>query len=366
MYNPNIARLLEMLSYARPADSPTTADWEARYLLTLPGAWRDTFGNIHVEIGADSRVLWSAHTDTVADFGGRQTLHVSPDRSVVQLSRKSRKSRNCLGADNTAGVWILTEMIGASVPGHYVFHYAEERGGIGSSDLAHHHGSWLRDRFDYAIAFDRRGTSEVITHQGCGRCASDSAGSALADLLAPLEYAISDGGIFTDTANYADDIPECFNLSAGTAHEHRPTESLDLVHVGALARRMVAIGAEVGSIPVVRERGDYDYAVYVTSDRYYGSLPRSETLAGFTTDHVETVPLTDDDRIYLSRDYARVQKALAGSDSMFESWCDDCGARYSADWSDSAGLCDDCYDDRLERMAEKCRVELAEQAKRRA
>jgi hypothetical protein len=51
-------------------------------------------------------------------------------------------------------------------------------------------------------------------------------------------------GIYTDTAEYSDIIPECSNLSVGYAQEHSPRESLDTEHVFDLVRAMSAFDAE--------------------------------------------------------------------------------------------------------------------------
>lgn len=245
--------LLDMLTYCRPANSPTCLEFEQRFLLPL-GATRDAHGNYHVCTDATSRVLWSAHTDTVADSGGRQRVSYDAATGIVQLSKHARRhKRNCLGADNTAGVYLLTEMIKAGVPGYYIFHYAEEHGCLGSYELADTNGDWLRQRFDYAIAFDRRGTAEVITHQRARRMASDTCGLTLAEWLnagTGFQYALSDKGIYTDTAEYPDYIPECFNVSVGTADEHRQHETLNVRHVLALRDRLCSHA--LPTLPVVR------------------------------------------------------------------------------------------------------------------
>lgn len=225
-----------MLTYCRPAGSSTESAFIAKYVLTLPHAYR-CFGN-NIVVPVDSTpVLWSCHTDTVHRSPGRQTIHDAS--GVVSLSRQSLiDGRNCLGADDTAGVWLCREMILNRVPGTYIFHYAEERGGIGSSALADNASGeeWL-SRFTHAIAFDRRGTSDIITHQSYGRTASNLFAESLVRILttAGLEgYSPCDSGIFTDTANYASVIGECSNVSVGYRHEHTIHESLDTHHIGRL------------------------------------------------------------------------------------------------------------------------------------
>jgi acetylornithine deacetylase/succinyl-diaminopimelate desuccinylase-like protein len=227
-----IATLLELHTYCRPMGSTTEDEFIAKYIATLPNAERDPLGNWHVTIG-DSRVLWSCHTDTVHADPGRQTVAYSPKDGIVCLSRRSARTSSCLGADDTAGVFICREMIARKVPGHYIFHYGEERGGIGSRGLAEDYGDWLKSSFDCAIALDRKGTQDVITWQGAGRTASDTFAKSLAAGLG-LNYAPCDTGIYTDTAEYAELIPECTNLSIGYESAHSRRECLDVNHVLSL------------------------------------------------------------------------------------------------------------------------------------
>lgn len=221
---PRVATLLEMLTYKRPAYSPTEAAFIARYLTPL-GIQRDDGGNLWLQIG-NSPILWSSHTDTVHKQDGRQTIEYGD--GVVTASRS-----NCLGADCTVGVWIMREMIQAGIPGTYVFHAAEEIGGIGSDWIAQNTPDRLAN-IQFAIAFDRMGTTEIITHQVSQRCASDAFAHSLASILRPLKYQPSDGGTFTDTANYADIIPECANLAVGYYRQHRSDEWQDVRHACAL------------------------------------------------------------------------------------------------------------------------------------
>lgn len=234
------AELLEMLTYRRPWASATCDEFVARYIASLPDAICDTFGNYHVLVGTSS-VLWSCHTDTVHRFPGRQTVRLRGD--MVTLSRRAKRGlhrSNCLGADDTIGVFLLRAMILAGVPGWYIFHDGEECGGLGSSALA----QYAPDAFEnvkYAIALDRRGTSDVITHQ-CGiRTASDEfAWSVARQLTDVADYAPCARGIYTDTAEYADLIPECTNISVGYQYEHMSRESVDLAHVERLLTALLA------------------------------------------------------------------------------------------------------------------------------
>lgn len=235
-----------MLTYCRPAGSATERAFIARYVSSIPGADRDACRNYHVQVG-ESDVLWSCHTDTVHRHGGRQAVCVDRGGRITLAPARAKakgKTRgpgtgpgpgksNCLGADDTVGVFIMREMITAGVPGHYVFHYGEECGGIGSGNLAYSDPGMLAG-YRFAIAFDRRGTGDVITHQSGGRCASDAfAYSLAAQLTTVAEYAPAHG-IYTDTAEYASLIPECTNISVGYMYEHQEREEVDAAHVMTL------------------------------------------------------------------------------------------------------------------------------------
>lgn len=237
-----LGELLDMLTYCRPMESPAEHAYIDRYIAVLPGIARDPIGNWIVTIG-ESPILWSSHTDTVHNRSDRQTVHYDPASGIVALSQRSKRRSNCLGADCTAGNWIMRQMILRKVPGTYVFHTGEEMGGIGSQWLADNRADWLKS-FTFAVAFDRRGTTSVITEQRWCRTASDAFAHSLADELrrvSALTYTPDDRGIYTDTAEYAHVIAECSNVSVGYSAEHTPRETLDVKHCLQLLDAMCQI-----------------------------------------------------------------------------------------------------------------------------
>lgn len=266
--------------------SVTEQVFRQRYILSLPGAQVDWHGNIHVPIG-QSTILWSAHTDTVHRKPGRQAVEIH--KGQLRLTAQSARLSSCLGADDTVGCFILRRMILAQVPGHYVFHYGEERGGIGSHALAED-PSWDFRAFTHAIAFDRAGTSDVITHQAGGRCASTRFAQACADLLNAQDphfaYAPSARGIYTDTAEYTEQIPECTNISVGYTHAHTPDESVDIAHVFRLTHAMIAIGRQCADLPCPGPDDDRE------ADRLE-SLARAARIK-----HLASARLTESDYIF--------------------------------------------------------------------
>jgi len=217
----------------------------------------------HSEGNNKGRILWCAHVDTMhpKDAPVRQTIvHDQVSGLIYKDERDTLKMP--LGADNGAGCWLLLEMIRAKVPGTYLFHRGEERGGIGSVGMTKHHAGFLQ-QFQYAIAFDRRGTGDVITEMMCGRTCSDLFAQSLSDTLngadGMFQYMPDNTGSFTDTANYRRLIPECTNVSVGYDHEHGPNEVLDVFHLFALRDALVKAFKEgTGDLAVARGVDDVD------------------------------------------------------------------------------------------------------------
>lgn len=236
--------LLEMHAYCRPAGSRTEAAFIARYLDSLPGVRIDKAGNRIARIGT-APVLWSSHTDTAHAKDGAARLSYGGGLLTLAPGEKA----SCLGADCTVGVWLMRHLYLARVPGLYIWHAAEEIGGIGSDHIARETPDILAG-IQWAIALDRRGTGDVITHQGGVRTASESFTNALADALGD-DYAPDDGGTFTDTANYAHLVPECTNISVGYYQAHTARECLAVDHAVQLLGKLRRLN--VAALPVARD-----------------------------------------------------------------------------------------------------------------
>ena len=253
------ARLHSILQYCRPHGSSGVSDLV-----------RDVFAGYDYEIFNSpsgeplaliievdphlTSTLFSSHLDTVHAKAGRQQVFWDEDLALFYKEDEA----GCLGADDGAGVWLMLNMVDAGVPGHYFFHYGEERGGVGSRGMSSYHSRYL-SRFQRAIAFDRRGTGDVITHQAAGRCCSDEFAVALSSALNKFDgmrYKPCSGGIFTDTANYIYEIGECTNLSCGYQDEHSKDEVLDFEHLSAM--RLACINLSWEDLPSVRAPGEED------------------------------------------------------------------------------------------------------------
>jgi putative aminopeptidase FrvX len=232
----DIDTIKTMLTFRRPAGSDTEKAFIERFIKPL-GVKTDDHGNHIKVVGPENpTILWSSHTDSVHKMAGYQKIEF--DGQFIRLPKKSKS--NCLGADCAAGVWIMSEMIKANVPGLYVFHAAEEIGCIGSRAIVKHNPELLAN-IKAAVAFDRKGYDSVITHQG-SRCASDAFGNSVAAQL-PIRFKNDPTGVLTDTKMYMHIVPECSNISVGYFDEHRPAERLDVNHLIELRDHMVKIDA---------------------------------------------------------------------------------------------------------------------------
>ena len=144
--------------------------------------------------------------------------------------------------------------------------------------------------FDRAIAFDRKGLGDVITHQGWSRCCSDEFAQALAHALTTdtMWMLPDDTGVYTDTAEFVDLIPECTNISVGYSGAHGPQESLNVAYLERLADAATQIDWD--ALPTTRDPAASD-SVYDSWGEWYGSKEQHDyTLEefGFTRERIES------------------------------------------------------------------------------
>lgn len=248
----------------RPRFSRTEHEEElVAKLMSIPNAQQDSYGNVLVHVGTGSQTLFSAHTDTVHKHSQKALYELEVEQGIC-----SRKDGGVLGADCAVGIYLMLCMIEQGVEGTYVWHRDEEIGGQGGVFAA---GLLQRDQYLRAIAFDRAGTSDIITHMSVGRTCSDEFADALAAELnlnrGVHSYARCAMGVFTDTASYVDVIAECTNISVGYYAEHTQFESCDLNFVQWLEQTLCELSWE--DLPVHRAAGSlddtppwYDYTFY--------------------------------------------------------------------------------------------------------
>ena len=271
------------LSLARPHGSRQVADLGNWLMHNMPEHLPcsiDAAGNIHIDARTDThhRTLFIAHLDTVHRSGGKNKIVKTPTKWTAGDKDK------CLGADDGAGVAMLMHLLHSGVPGYYIFSQGEECGGIGAKFLSDNHGVTLMEH-DRAVAFDRRGIDSVITHQGMGRCCSDEFAQALATALndassEELFLAPDSTGIYTDTAEFTEQIPECTNISIGYEGAHSDHEWLDIYYIQTLAEAAAKIDWD--ALPTKRDPSVPDPDDYTSrwAEWDWGGVPTTPTVAG--------------------------------------------------------------------------------------
>lgn len=254
--------LLDILEMKRPHGGRNEQRVIFELLSDLPGEWQAFYDDTQAPqapmgflytTNPESTTLFVAHLDTVHQ---NELLH-NPVKFTTEAMWK--EDGEPLGADDGAGVWLLYKMAQANVPGTYLFTVGEEKGGVGAKYIAQNCKEFL-EQFDKAIAFDRRGTTSIITQQGWGnRCCSDEFAKSLASKLneGPHNFEPDNTGIYTDTAEFIDIIPECTNISVGYLNEHSGKETLDLFFLRQLL--VTCIQCDWESLPSVRDPKAKDY-----------------------------------------------------------------------------------------------------------
>jgi len=227
----------------------------------------DQHGNYYYKIG-ESRTIFASHLDTV----GKEQKTVN---HIIEGNIIKTDGTTILGADDKAGVTLMLFLIKNNIPGLYYFFVGEEVGCIGSGKAAKSI-EMFKNKYDRIISFDRRDVGSVITFQSYTRCCSDSFADELASQLniQGMDYSKDDGGVYTDSAEFVDIIPECTNLSVGYYKEHTSTESQDIIHLSDLAEACLNVNWE--ELPTERdcqtiEYKEYNYKTKVTYSRDYST-----------------------------------------------------------------------------------------------
>ena len=264
MKKKQLKSLYDICSYTRAAGSQGELAMIAKHIEPIAD-YRDDYGNYYKRIGS-APVIWSSHTDTVHRESDptKQTIYIDSTESRLFKG----KDKMCLGADCGTGVWLMLQMIKANIAGLYIFHRAEEIGGQGSHWIVEHpeastdtdYEHWLQ-QYTQCIAFDRYGTTSIITHQGAERTCSDDYAYDLAGVLG-MDYGLDDGGSFTDSKSYSRLIPECTNISVGYYDQHSNAEYQDLNHLLKLADVLCTRGNEIGKLAPYRDPSKIEMIKY--------------------------------------------------------------------------------------------------------
>ena len=244
--------LTNILVHRRPHKSEAEANflvWWEKQLSKICDFHYDEIGNIHVEIGTSYTVLHSAHYDTVHFDGINVPYQTIQYNKKTQILSKPTGAAECLGADDGAGMYILYKLIEAKIPGYYIFHTGEERGGIGSKWLARNDPNLLK-RFTHCFAYDRKGTESVITKQRGQKCCSNTLANLFSKKIGKV-FRPDPTGSFTDSASYTHLIPECTNISVGYYNQHTPNETQDVNFLFDLTDRLC--NTDLSNLPILNE-----------------------------------------------------------------------------------------------------------------
>lgn len=245
---------LKLTSRTYPYGTEDDLVEEMTRLSIFPNLEKDEWGNYFIKLG-NSRTIFTAHLDT-AHKDQVDVNHIVSKQQIVTTD-----GRSILGADDKAGVTILLYLIKNNIPGLYYFFIGEEVGCIGSTQASVY--GQFSGHYDRIISFDRKGTNSVITHQSSVRTCSDEFAKELSSQLNKFEnlyYKPDDTGVYTDSAEFVDSIPECTNISVGYQSEHTFRESQDLYHLNKLAQ--ACLDVEWEKLPTKRVAGTKEYKKY--------------------------------------------------------------------------------------------------------
>jgi hypothetical protein len=226
---------------------------ETEVLEFLPDLEIDKFGNYYKVIAGDDTTMFTSHLDT-ADRTQLPTKLLSKIEDGDEYIYTDGTS--ILGADDKAGVAVMLYMMENKIPGIYYFFIGEERGGIGSRDLASEYSSFeFLKNIKKCVSFDRRKTGSVITSQYGRVCCSNEFATALCKEYnkSGLNLSTDPTGVFTDSASFIDDISECTNVSVGYNNEHTFREIQNMTYLEKLAKASLKVNWS--QLPSVRKVG---------------------------------------------------------------------------------------------------------------
>lgn len=228
---------------------------EEEVLQFLPKLNKDKHGNYYIIIGDDKpTTMFTSHLDTADREQKVTNLYSREDSNGDEIIYTDGST--ILGADDKSGVTVMLYMMDKGVKGLYYFFIGEERGGIGSNAVSADY-----DTFDYlknikrCVSFDRRKTGSVITNQLGRVCCSNDFGTALCKEYGKsgIDFSLDPTGIYTDSASFIDDIPECTNISVGYENEHTGRELQNMTFLTKLCEASVKVNWD--SLPTVRKVG---------------------------------------------------------------------------------------------------------------
>jgi len=216
------------------------------------GLQKDKFGNYYKIIGK-SETMFTSHLDTADRKKSKVTIRSKiVDGDEILCS----DGTTILGADDKSGVSVMLYMIAHNIPGIYYFFIGEERGGIGSGKVSSVFESTLHLKgVKRCVSFDRRNYFSIITEQMCMECCSEEFAQALASQYNSngMQFRLDPTGIYTDSASFIEQIPECTNISVGYFDEHTTKERQNISFLIKLAEASIKVKWE--ELPTAKKLG---------------------------------------------------------------------------------------------------------------
>ena len=295
---------------------------ELGLLKNLPkGYQEDEHGNYYLLIGDKPSTMFTCHLDT-ADRTQKRVNHVFDGDMIIT------DGTSILGADDKAGMTVISYMILKEIPGLYYFFIGEEVGCVGSGRLSR---VWTNNQFSdhitKCVSFDRRGTDSIITHQMFGRCCSQTFALELSkrmnDTGNGMKMIPDSTGILTDSAKFMDLIPECTNISVGYYNEHSHTESQNIEFLKRLCKTVVSMDWE--TLPIERDQNlhegydDDDYNDWgfwgggIGYDKSFSNKPKEYVSdnPNWSVDYFTNVYLNDKEtKVYIHRKQIEIEKKI--------------------------------------------------------
>jgi hypothetical protein len=336
------------------------------------GLQKDEFGNYYKIIGK-SETMFTSHLDTADRKKSKVTIHSKiVDGDEILCS----DGTTILGADDKSGVSVMLYMIAHNIPGIYYFFIGEERGGIGSGKVSSVFESTPHLKgVKRCVSFDRRNYFSIITEQMCMECCSEEFAQALANQYNSngMQLRLDPTGIYTDSASFIEQIPECTNISVGYFDEHTTKERQNITFLKKLAEASIKVKWE--ELPTTKKLGldedilerygkfisdmkstafNMDYKIATDRGRTYVKIDMDEPEVELVSDdlynisillnkHKMNPPITfDDDLIKIELEK---KKSLFSSGAKFNKFLDSYN-RFNESWDDDLDDLDNPFDKR--------------------
>lgn len=184
----------------------------------------------------DASALYMAHLDTVAVLPSQ--LKLQERRGIITTD-----GNGVLGGDDRCGVSLLLYLAHVvRLPGTYLLTTGEECGRQGFRGFLASPSADLIADCSCCFSFDRRGTTEIITHQLGEQTCSDLFADVLHDELrsAGLILQPSPDGLYTDSLELIGKM-QIVNLSVGYHDAHSKREYVELGYLDRLGEAFAGL-----------------------------------------------------------------------------------------------------------------------------